>query len=138
MNVELLKRIRNWIATPKPGEPNFNMGNFIYADIEPDENGEDHWCNTCCCIAGAAVVFGAGDFEARMDRALSSAVEDGRWGFELSIEDEATELLKLDNKRALSLFYDGMDAKPAHAIAVIDHLIETGEVDWGIAWKSAA
>jgi hypothetical protein len=69
----------------------------------------------------------------------------GGWGLRLFMPDEADEasirvvgpMLGLTDFQACELFFPGAaaaySASPLQAVAVLDHLLATGEVDWSVA-----
>lgn len=110
MNVDNIKRVRDHIA----GLPD-TLLDMAFFSMETS-------CGTSHCIAGWARCL-----LAPRSRRTDSAV--------------AQDLLGLSSDEAHDLFYcGGADdndpawlSKPSQAVAVLDHLIATGEVDWSVA-----
>ena len=114
-NVENIRRVIDAIRTGD-GHPEigFNMRTFT---PEPQYDYSDRGCGTAMCIGGWAFTLAT-----------------GRRGTEGDDFEPAVEWLGLDDYRAETLFYpngmEGWNATADHAIAVLEHLIATGEVDW--------
>lgn len=115
MNVEAIKIVRDHIASLPPEL--FDMGNP---------------CGSACCLGGHTNNVFYGD--------------DQRPLIGLSDEAGADTALGLSEDQARRLFYPSMRegrAKPYHAephdaVRVLDHLLETGEVDWSIIAEPVA
>lgn len=112
MNVENIKRVRDHIAALPP------------AQFDMREWHEDRECGTVCCIGGWAGLVLRDDPEMGWPRVGG--------------------LLGLMPDRAHALFFmDETHANMARrtipeAVAVLDRLIETGEVDWDYAIAKVA
>ncbi len=82
-----------------------------------------HDCGTAACVCGWAIAL----FEPRMF---------------VGDDIAAADLLGLEPRMADELFYPTGFGRPglyplAHAVAVLTHLIQTGEVDWSVAGSEA-
>lgn len=122
MNVENLRIVRDTIALLPPER--FNMATWgglqtnIYAQLV-DQFQLKHDCGTCGCIGGWA-------------QALLSKKGEPE-------EFEPRDLLGLTSDEAEELFYPRLpndrlwnSVTIPEAVKVLDHLIETGKVDWSI------
>lgn len=118
MNVELLQRIKQAIlAEPR----RLNMEVFFYESEE---------CGTIMCIAGWACAL-AGEELHKLEQ------EDGPY----AIARRARALLDIEEGASWHLFHGCpfRYARNVNAVAaVIDRLIDTGEVDWGAARSAAS
>lgn len=111
----------------------FNMSNYIAPagapvdGLGPDMSG--HGCGTVACIAGTACAL-------MHPRTRAHTLVKKSSGWELCPFDEAGEYLGLSMEDAEDLFIPGNEdinsITPAHAVAVLRHLAETGEVDWSV------
>lgn len=117
MNVVNIKRVRDHIAGLEPEQ--FDMG--WWGDI----NHPQHTCDTAACIGGWTEAL-------LSNRALESTPEVGA-------------LLGLDAMASAALFYPDAIGRfvplspsttTTQAVAVLDHLLATGEVDWSVASPS--
>lgn len=119
MNIENIRLVRNVIANLPPER--FNM-NYWAAYVENEDDVENivevlHNCGTVACIGG-----------------WTNAI----FGDETESTYDAAKHLGLSDRTAHSLFYPWGISKSFdeitidEAIQVLDHLIETGEVDWSI------
>lgn len=134
MNRERIKELAQRLREQKPAtvkwqkEPiGFNMA--VYSPYPTDDDRPDHTghsCGTAACIAGhASLIWGQAQ-----DRQITND----------TIRNDAREVLDLDALTAESLFEPykfimGVDMESlttCRAAAVLDHLADTGEVDWGI------
>lgn len=129
MNVEKIKQVRDRIAE-LPAE-RFNMG--IWAGtLRGDEYGVfpsqlNHDCGTAACIGGWAEAVAAAE---REDGSIPIAEH------YLDLSNDQADALFYPNVAPLGL-YSMSQLKITHAVKVLDHLIETGEVDWASAIKAA-
>jgi hypothetical protein len=119
-NIRLvIEAIRTGDGHPEIG---FNMYEYTPVDDVPDQSGRG--CGTAMCIGGWAYTLSTGE----------PANTDRRYG----IRDIAADYLGLTIPDAGTLFYaEGAgqstdDITADRAIAVLEHLIETGEVDWSV------
>ena len=140
MNVDNIQLLINKISTLSRGH---NTG--------PDEKAFDmssvlHDCGTPACIAGWALALRlqseGPELESMIDeyRVAHPEVRERAsimLGTEMSI---ARDFLGLDNGRAKDLFHaDGVSSffwekiEPEAAVKVLQHLINTGKVDWSVA-----
>lgn len=129
MNRENIQKVRDYIAELEPSQ--FRMDQW--AD-QLDANGESmlidfaqrdsllrHDCGTCACIGGwTMALLGEGKIT------MSS--------------EAAGALLGLGKNEATCLFYPAYIANrewgkitPEQGVRVLDHLLETGKVDWSVA-----
>lgn len=99
----------------------FNMRKyFCPTDVDHNPDLSGHTCGTTACIAGWAIAVRDGgnptDFNGPW---LYDAAEFmGLWK-----DEQATKDLMLETNNTIT---------PAHAVAVLRHLAETGEVDWSV------
>lgn len=128
MNVEMLRRIRDWIASgeERHGAARFAMDNFF------KENSE---CGTAFCIAGAAIQFD--HFDKSGQTCLSPVfVEDTIEPLEESVEEIAGKILGLSPRQAKELFFaysfpgSYYAITSAQAIKMLDSLIANGVAEW--------
>lgn len=129
---ENIKPVREWLAAGAPRvniglytDVGFNMADFI-SETEPDLDVKDHAgneCGTACCIAGYLALL----LRRCGERGPASTLAQ----YHLGLDDyEAEQLfmgLGYNHNRALD------EITPAEALAVIDHAIETGVIDWRVA-----
>lgn len=122
--VAALLRVRDTIAAVP--EQHFYMGSFVSLAVFSAEDLKEFHCGTTACIAGWACILerpGANIYDPEMPNYADP-------------ETLGQEVLHLDQAQAGALFY-ARGAGPSlgdvtkdHAIRTIDHLIETGKVDW--------
>ena len=108
----------------------FNMNHFVADtshDVE-DMTGRD--CGTIACIAGHAYLLdkqASPNAEAHAYRATTSYLDVGAEFLGITDSDDAERLFYGSN-------YDRLeDITPEQAITVLEHLRDTGNVNWGIA-----
>jgi hypothetical protein len=106
MNIPNLTRVRDHIASLKPEQ--FNMDRWNYNEATGRPASLIHDCGSCGCIGG--------------------------WTEALFPDEEADVTLGLDNY-GNDLFYPKANINYRsitipQAVAVLDHLIKTGEVKW--------
>jgi hypothetical protein len=111
----------------------FNMRKFFEVPIrwDPETKGHTyHLCGTFACIAGMAVLKWSDDFP-----------QDPHYAMQQSIKCRAVEILDLDSFTARELFaprwLDTLPGEAFHedrllAAKVIEGLVATGAVEWGI------
>lgn len=102
----------------------FNMEDFV-TDTSGDRSGRH--CGTVACIAGHAHILKTKEDPKTCFFAAGRIVESGKEYLKLSYED-AEELFY-----ANALQEDGQsldDITPEQAIRTLEHLRDTGEVDW--------
>ena len=125
MNRENIKRVRDHIAGLPPERlwmERFLSAGHSVADVNWTAGRLLKDCGTCGCIAGwTAAIF-------------APRVKCG------GVEARAAESLGIPEEDASALFYPELsnhmlwgDIGPAHAVRVLDHLLETGKVDWSVA-----
>lgn len=135
LNTELLTRISDWLKAGAP-ETGQGFGFDMNTWIEAEALGDDNWCGTACCIAGAALVFGDNEAVVTTLDAHSRGYGAGQFIHWYNIDTLAAEALGLNSYQAQRLFepwsfFDIPDhITPAQAAATIDRLIETGDVVW--------
>lgn len=121
MNRENIKKVRDVIAALPPER--FDMGDVAYhrgrGEVLPQNRTVLHNCNTAACIAGwTNALFG-------QPRSYRDGLND------------AAQHLGLDPDEQRHLFcpvrYANGRTTAAQAVRVLDHLLETGEVDWSVA-----
>lgn len=128
MNRENIQKVRDHIAAIPASR--FNMGSYFdgpTTEARTYRGMAEGACGSCACIAG---------------HALALLVPNGRSGDYVM---RARRLLGLNNREALRLFepesqdYWFMGEELRHesvtrdeAVRVLDHLLETGKVDWSI------
>lgn len=125
MNMQLLSQIRDWLLAGAPhinGDMGFNMSTFWFTKgYSWDFAG--HPCGTSMCIAGAACQFS----EVEPEHFLGRTESLGMQLLDLT-EDQAKDLFFAEALQKLGV--DLKDITPSKAAAVIQHLMDTGEVDW--------
>lgn len=139
MNKERLLQVADAIERGGIEGLGFNMA-YHYLTLSEarvgDKEAQDlsgHDCGTIGCIAGWTVAI------FRKPNLLEMHT--------VEFEDEAASILELHRCIATELFrpehgtgadpdlVPGWDATPAQAAMVIRHLVETGEVDWGLPFR---
>ena len=145
MNTELLKRVRDWIAEEDRIEGldgvRFDMDHLFLSEECVPPAARSHFCGTACCIAGATAVA-ALDLKGVVTHTIltDAIVGASPVGRSPCIDDFAGDQLGLDEGTRDALFYPKVegysfgygDVTRPWAVAVLDHLIETGEVDWRV------
>lgn len=150
----LFDRIATWLEAGAPHEDARGMC-FSMADIlllRPREEGKD-WCGTACCIAGAALTFGAPDWVAAAPRTTYSRLHNTEViqnfdGVRYTTWDRATRMLGLTEEQAQMMFApwendhpddvernwpespDNIDA--AWAARTIRRYMEHGDIRWDL------
>jgi hypothetical protein len=148
--------LSRWLAVDDPEPLGFEWAHDAYEGLttraeiaklvltKQDASAGAHTCGTVGCIAGYAAVI--------------ALAEDGVGANQL-VSDVAEDWLGLDHTRAKALFTPNCYSelfeatstlvranyvpeyravKPRHAVAVLEHLLATGEVDWRRAgWTPA-
>ena len=127
----LLQSVIDWLdghslPTDRPTPPlvptRFSMASGISA----------RECGAVCCIAGAAVLLSGPLPQETAD--LLEETGDVSWSF---LHTEARSLLGLGPSAAKALFvpegFTSPQIRPAHAVKVLEHLRDTGEVDWSVS-----
>lgn len=138
MNTELFGRIIAWLEGGTP-HVKFSMAEGLVVEYCEGDNV----CATACCIAGAAVQFGAPnrvrELAFKDDVTSDIAIDELAWP---DVRDEACELLDIPFEDASSLFEPGRYYRnevglctlditdPLGAARVLRHYVATGEVDW--------
>jgi hypothetical protein len=131
INRENVQKVRDHIANLPP--EHFRMDWWVATLSERGYNHKppsreqliNHTCGTCACIGGWTM-------------ALLGKTEDL-----LGPEDDAGKLLGLSASQADKLFYPHGTGKSyseytiPDAVAVLDHLLATGEVNWSAALAGA-
>lgn len=130
MNVERIRQLAAHLSEPATA-PHFDMDNWLSVMGEDEAErpiGEIiHECGTVACIAGHAVaLFSPSE---RISEAL--------------IWDTAAKLLGLSGGESGNLFLPHQGAQSfnisaADAAVVLDHLADTGLIDWSIAPSAAS
>lgn len=119
MNKQNIKLVRDFLAN-MPDKRKFHMGYWSLEGflVSAEDDLEDrHGCGTIACIGG--------------------------WTEMVLNTDVARDALGLTGREAQKLFYPfGIDTeswgsewqnvKPRHAVKVLDHLLETGKIDWSV------
>jgi hypothetical protein len=128
MNRENIQKVRDHIASLPPER--FDVSRFF--GLGSDELPEDAEtakagqfvtnCGTTACVGGWTL-----------------AVLDPEHSI-FGAPVRAAELLGIDRSEARELFYGGIcvSAEQRQAVAVLDHLLATGEVDWSVTEQVAA
>lgn len=104
----------------------FNMAGFrAIRGYWPDRTGHD--CGTTCCIAGWAAGTGGDGWqiEARARERLGLTISEAN---RLFFAEDAEGNISTDLEKV----------EPAHAVAVLRHLAETGVVDWTVGAPAEA
>lgn len=133
MNRDNILKVREHILALED-QRRFNMNYFL---SQIDQEGPSYYdptvllhnCGTCACLAGWTAGL--------LDDQLTDEQRDRN-----SIADRGRVLLGLDSSQADRLFHpynlhpswgDEWEAIPPRgAVEVLDHLLETGEIDWSI------
>lgn len=106
MNVENIKKVRDHIA-----------------GLPPERFSMREWdCGTAACLGGWTERFFVGDEEYLTVASIMDC---------LGISPSEAEDL-FHPGRFMTETFNPYDATPAQAVRVLDHLLETGEVDWSI------
>lgn len=128
LNRENVAKVRDVIAAHDPSR--FDMGAWaeqVHTNLDVEPTELLHNCETAGCIGGWTQAL----FETEADHQTASAAR-------------ASKFLGLPEHEGETLFYvygcakDMDDVTQAHAVAVLDILLETGEVDWGAAFERVA
>jgi hypothetical protein len=139
VNVENIKLVRDHIASLPPER--FNMQCYVGLRGDDDEDGPsirdfepegatnltalEGSCGTCACIAGWTLALLNPD-DPQSERPIMDA------GMALGLDETAAARLFEPNNHDPGfrnlLFFVRQD----EAVAVLDHLIATGEVDWSV------
>lgn len=107
----------------------FNMAFYLAPTEESLVVDKIGGCGTTACIAGWAYA---------LQRPRTKAATFIKRDVEVHVRADATEFLGLTGVEAHKLFVPSDEAgpwrniTPAHAVAVLRHLAETGEVDWSV------
>lgn len=130
MNVERIRQLAAHLRDPATA-PHFDIDNWLAVvggnEAERPIGEIIHECGTVACIAGHAVaLFSPGE---RLSEAL--------------IWDAAAKLLELSGGESGHLFLPHQGALSFHisatdAAVVLDHLADTGVIDWSIAPSAAS
>ena len=132
MNIENVKRVRDAVAASK----SFDMARWGITTYDDVEFKDGHFCGSPGCIRGHAVAL---------------MIDDGL--YECSeVEDDHTRYVSIDNAHCDAGVWMGLDidmagelflpAEPSasiylitqdQAVKCLDHLLETGVVDWAQA-----
>ena len=119
MNKDNILAVADAIEKHSIAELGFNMSLYGGKTGPSDPDLSGHNCGTVACIAGWA------------DKVLTGRDPD------VHSSDYAQGLLGLSAEQAIDLFVPSDWAKntitPAHAVAVLRNLAETGEVDWSVS-----
>lgn len=100
----------------------FNMMDFVWETSNPEHDKSGRHCGTVACIAGhASFASGAGRSDAR-----TSAYGIGREFLEITDAQASKLFVWLPHGLSLS------DVTPEQAIRTLEHLRDTGEVDWTV------
>ena len=132
MNVPNIQRVRDLIASQPPEALKMDSwfsdeNHFSYVYSDDEDAGliglrvPEHNCGTAACIGGWAVT--------QMARDLGVTVIPTVTG----VGSTAAEYLGLDPTQSDRLFHPSnlSERTQAEALATLDHLIATGEVQWG-------
>lgn len=118
MNEQRINQLINYLRT-NFCEVGFNMESFAPVGDLVDYSG--HNCGTSCCLAGHVLI----------QAGISTS--------SFLIDSVAAEYLGLSEIQSTRLFtpvslknLDPYSATPEQAIKVLEHLLATGEVDWGV------
>ncbi len=146
LNIPPLTELVVWLEAGAKYEDNngfeFNMNEWLEVRAQPG----GHWCGTSCCIAGAALQFGDPELlNTLVAERVSPDIVTSRYvtiGNRSNVPQLAGQLLGLDEDEADKLFMpwdyypDTYDETitPDKAALVIRNLIQTGEVDWTVAY----
>jgi hypothetical protein len=153
MNVELLREVReailgearklelkmpDWTGVDSVVDVcGFDMSDFLYSRVAQEAIRTEYFnpktsCKSALCIGGWAA-------------ALWSVKKGIPLVYGVAYHSRARDALDLTELQASALFYPDVENEigelskvtAAHAAAVIDHLIETGEVDWFLpGWEA--
>lgn len=129
MNRENVLKVADAIEKHSIPDLGFNMAAYLTSN-EPDKSG--HGCGTVACIAGWA-------FEVSTNRRPVDWHDDvdGVAAAFFGIDARTAEKLFVPLADVRATFFPLLHAEPRHAVAVLRHLAETGEVDWSVADKVA-
>ncbi len=88
------------------------------ANMPPNEFSMTNWCGTACCIGGLSeMMFGIQQTEMMAGRVIG-------------LGDEQSKALFYPWKGTTTTYDEAKFFSPTQAVRVLDHLIETGDVDW--------
>lgn len=121
---------------------NFNMHHFMMGFPERRKPNNvlkqmetEGGCGTTACLAGHAVLIKAAEEGERLGPTgrLKNPPSYGL-GLGGDVDTRAQRWLGLSNDQAIDLFYRlDSDLTPEDTIPVLEHLRDTGEVDWSLA-----
>ena len=133
LNIANLQKTRDLIASQPPEALKMDSWfadedafDYVYGEDEDGDEGligirtPEHTCGTAACIGGWAVM--------QLARDLGVTVIPTEWG----IGSAAARYLGLDSTQADRLFHPSYlsERTQAEALATLNHLIATGEVEW--------
>lgn len=123
MNRENILAVADAIEKHSIPDLGFNMVDYLATSEQlkswEAEDHSGHNCGTTGCIAGWAVAVEEG------------GLPEKRAGYKFF--EQAADFLGLSDRTSNHLFLDYPSSslvKPKHAVSVLRHLAETGEVDW--------
>lgn len=123
MNKENVKILRDHLASLD--EKHFDMGLWYH-------NDEDDGCGTVACIAGwTDVIFWPQLLGIDRSENLEQRAQDA-----LGLTEDEADQLFVPNIYDLDWHFD--DFTTRHAVKVLDHLLETGKVNWRILGRRDA
>jgi hypothetical protein len=138
MNVENIRALAARLRAPAT-QGHFNMGMFLSFIDKPTNLARDiHTCGTTACIAGYAVLLAEPTLMVRDQGPFCDDYCEGDYAPSNSHRGplwvKAADWLGIDDDAAEKLFVSHTSASttPEQAAQVLDHLIETGNVNWDI------
>lgn len=156
MNITAINTLARLLDNiPSKFDTGFNMGGYIRDVRDELEFGDEvkthvgHQCGTTACIAGWASLHVTKEGTLLSKGRTSNEiyeVADELDGTDLSTYATAAQnILGLDDDQAALLFepmnfgdhgnHDWDEVTPRQAAKVLRHLVKTGDVDWGVAFK---
>lgn len=151
MNINNIKIVRDHLKelVKSKRTRQFNMSHLVaYIDNNKEEDSafiamKEGACNTSACICGwAAVLLGTKEELAKHEVYGNAIWSLGREKLGLTY-GQAEELFApwdidfIEEKYPDERAWDVQKATPERAIKVLDHIIETGEIDWNKAFEDA-
>lgn len=124
MNKQRIKELIDRLKSIKP--KHFDMGTY--------GSGIENECGTVACIAGHAFIMAFGERDLLRSNNINARAQEF---LGLSLSDALDLFVPVLVKDSKGNFHPIIDEKgigPEHAVKVLEHLLETGTVDWSKAF----